>query len=70
MNVTDEIKKEREATDKATGLKYPRDPFGALLPWAFRNPTEKETRAMDIKYLLDVIKREETDWTPQVTTNF
>ena len=50
--------------DSASGLEDPRDSDGALLPWAFREPSQKELTRMTKTQLLQVMARRSSDWAP------
>lgn len=54
-----------EELDKLTGLKNPRGKGTDRLPWAFREPTDKELAAMTREQLLDVSRRQGSGWRPQ-----
>jgi hypothetical protein len=49
-----------------TGLSVPVDGEGALLPWAFREPTHKELAAMTHPQMQDVYRRRSNNWKPPV----
>lgn len=59
---------ERMQEDLRSGLKYPRDDAGNLLPWAFREPTRKEQgHAMTQKQFVDAMRRKnDPEWEPTV----
>lgn len=52
------------SADDESGLKDPRDDTGDILPWAFREPTEKELMNMTKPQMLDVMRRKTSDWKP------
>jgi hypothetical protein len=51
-------------TDDQSGLEHPRGLDGQLLPWAFRQPSQKEQMVMDKDQLVDVMKRISKGWKP------
>ena len=50
---------------EVSGLRNPLDVDGSVLPWAFREPTEKEIMAMNTQQMGDVYKRKASGWTPR-----
>jgi hypothetical protein len=52
------------ASVTASGLKDPLGHDREYLPWAFRNPTDKELIMMTRAQLLDVTRRQGSGWTP------
>lgn len=50
--------------DESSGLRVPHDGEGKLVPWAFREPTEKELIGMTHPQMQDVYRRRASDWTP------
>lgn len=56
-------------TEDQSGLSRPRDGSNNFLPWAFRKPTDSELKSMTKIQLLDVMRRQGSDWTPPETAN-
>lgn len=52
------------SADDESGLKNPRDRNNEILPWAFRDPTQKELSAMTKPQMMDVMNRKNSDWKP------
>lgn len=50
--------------DSLSGLRNPRDDKGHLLPWAFRDPTVKESVEMAQGQLQQVFLRKSSGWNP------
>jgi hypothetical protein len=50
--------------DSRSGLGDPRDSAGSLLPWAFRAPSQNELVKMNKTQLLQVMARQNSDWSP------
>lgn len=50
--------------DAASGLKYPRDIHGNMVPWAFREPTKQQLMSMTNAQKVDVYERKSSDWQP------
>lgn len=54
----------RAFLESDSGLEDPRDSAGGLLPWAFREPSQKELMSMSKTQLLQVMGRRSSGWKP------
>jgi hypothetical protein len=58
---------DRMREDVLSGLKRPRDARGALLPWAFKEPTLEQLRKMTRAQFADVMRRKASgEWEPSI----
>lgn len=53
-----------ETAQLLSGLKNPYDASGEILPWAYREPTEKELMKMPNYQMQEVYARKASSWTP------
>jgi hypothetical protein len=56
----------QDQEDELSGLSHPRNANYELLPWAFRDPTQKEQMGMSREQLVDVMHRIASGWEPRV----